>query len=86
VCFFLVFLERELVGESRGRRESRREGLGIKNLYIVLKRSAVDRPSTGFCIDWLLGFKYAVCQDFLTKIWALQACLVKKTKTQRDSL
>jgi hypothetical protein len=29
-----------------------------------------DLPPIGFCNDWLLGSKYAACQENLTKPWS----------------
>jgi hypothetical protein len=36
----------------------------IKELYIVQKEAPRGRSFTGFCIDWLLGFKYASFLSF----------------------
>jgi hypothetical protein len=39
----------------------------IKELCIVPREAPWIDPSIGFCNDWLLGSKYAVCQENLTK-------------------
>jgi hypothetical protein len=47
-------------------------------MVLVEKSADADRPSTGFCNDWLLGGKYAVCQETLTKKLAFsQETLIK---------
>jgi hypothetical protein len=47
-------------------------------MLLVVESANTDLPSIGFRIDWSLSGKYAVCQEILTKNWALQACFVKK--------
>jgi hypothetical protein len=50
----------------------------IPTLYIGCVFAVRVDPSIGSCIEPLLGSKYAVCQEILTKNRAFQAVLVKK--------
>jgi len=47
----------------------------------------VDRPLTGFCNEFLLGAKYAVCQEILTeKSAAGQETLIKTLLPQKEPM
>jgi len=48
------------------------------------KRRGID-PSIGFCIDWLLGAKYAVCQEILTEKRAVGQETLTKTLLQQKN-
>jgi hypothetical protein len=58
-----------------------------KWLFSVVKSSdRVDLPSTDFCNDWLLGGKYAVCQEILTKKRVFgQETLTKKPFNKKNA-